>query len=142
MTDHERYAPFMEVCEALAIQAAKLGNAPVGCLIIKGNKIVAEAIEAGHSKQDITCHAEIEAIRMARKKLGKDLSDCELVTTHEPCLMCGYAIRFHKINKVIYKEAVPYLGSITSDMAMLTTLEVPPHWGNPPEIYQLKGQES
>ncbi len=136
MTDNEKYAPFMKACEALANQAATLGNAPVGCLIIKNNEIVAEAMEAGTSKKDITCHAEIEAIRIARSKLGKDLSDCELITTHEPCLRCGYAIRFHKITKVIYKEAVPHLGSITSDMALLKTKDVPPTWGQPPQIIQ------
>lgn len=138
MTDHGKYTSFMKVCESLAVQAAEQGNTPVGCLIIKDDKIIAEAIEAGNSKQDITCHAEIEAIRIARSILGKDLSGCEMITTHEPCVMCGYAIRFHKLSKVIYKEAVPYLGSITSNMAMLKTLEVPPHWGNPPEIHHLK----
>ena len=138
MRTYEKYAQFMKICEGLAIRAAEQGNAPVGCLIIKDDKIIAEAMEAGNSKQDITCHAEIEAIRIARGKLGKDLSTCEMITTHEPCVMCGYAIRFHKLSKVIYKESVPYLGSVTSDMAILAIQEVPHHWGNPPEILQFK----
>jgi len=125
---------YMEKCDQLAIKAKERGNAPVGCIILFGNEIIAEAEEAGHSKQDISYHAEMEAIRNARKIIGVDMSECTLVSTHEPCIMCGYAIRYHKIKKVVYKNPVEYLGSINSSMKVLVTEEVPKHWSKSPEV--------
>jgi len=76
---------------------------------------------AAHSKQDITCHAEIEAIRKARRIVGQDMSECTLISTHEPCVMCRYAIRLHKIARVVYRKKVKPFGSITSSMEVLST---------------------
>lgn len=129
----------MHLCEILAKSAAKKGNPPVGAIIIKDDEIISEAEEAGKTKKDITCHAEIEAIRIAVKKLNSsDLSDCILYTTHEPCIMCSYVIRFYRIKKVVYQTAVDYLGGISSSMPLLVSDEVPPHWATIPEILHLK----
>jgi len=128
----------MEICEALAEIAAEKGNAPVGSIILKGNQIIARAEEAGHSKQDVTCHAEIEVIRKARKTIGVDMSGFTLVSNKEPCVMCGYAIRFHKISTVVYKEKVSHLGSVSSSMKVLSSTEVPDNWSKAPEIIQIK----
>ncbi|MBK8775662.1 MAG: nucleoside deaminase [Chitinophagaceae bacterium] len=134
----EEYISFMRQCEALGKNAALKGNSPVGAMVIKAHTIISKAEEAAHSKNDITCHAEIEAIRFAIKKLHtNDLSNCILVTTHEPCIMCAYALRFYKIKKIVYKYPVQYLGSITSDFALLVSNKVPSNWGNPPEIIWL-----
>jgi tRNA(Arg) A34 adenosine deaminase TadA len=133
---------YMHLCEILGKAAAEKGNPPVGTIIIKDDEIISEAEEAGKSKNDITCHAEIEAIRMAVKKRNtNDLSDCILFTTHEPCVMCSYVIRFHKIKKVVFQNTVDYLGGITSSMPLLISHEVPPHWGKPPEILHLKSKK-
>ena len=129
---------FMQRCAALAHAAAAKGESPVGAVIVKDDKLLSEAMEAGKSKNDITCHAEIEAIRFAVARLKtNDLSDCILYTTHEPCLMCSYAIRFHKIKKLVYQNTVKYLGGISSSMPLLTTNEVPPHWSKAPVIVHL-----
>ena len=134
----EEYISFMRQCEALGKNAALKGNSPVGAMIIKDHTIISKAEEAAHSKNDITCHAEIEAIRFAIEKLHtNDLSNCILVTTHEPCIMCAYALRFYKIKKIVYKYPVQNLGSITSDFALLVSNKVPSNWGNPPEIIWL-----
>lgn len=129
---------YMQQCEILADKAAEKGNAPVGAIIVKDNEIISEAEEAGKSKNDITCHAEIEAVRIAVRKLKtSDLSDCILFTTHEPCIMCSYAIRFYKIKKVVFKNTVNYLGGISSSMPLLISRDVPTHWSKPPEIVHL-----
>jgi len=129
---------YMNRCIELGKAAEEDGNPPVGSLIVKANSIISEAKEAGRSKNDITCHAEIESIREAVKILGTtDLSDCTLYTTHEPCIMCSYVIRFYKIKRVVFLHSVDYLGGITSAMPLLTTTEVPPHWSKPPEITKL-----
>lgn len=128
---------FINRCNALATKAAANGNSPVGAIIVKNGGIVSEAEEAAKSKNDITCHAEMEAVKLAAKNLqSNDLSDCILYTTHEPCVMCSYAIRFHKIKKVVFVNKSTYLGGISSSMSLLTSTEVPPHWSVPPEIIQ------
>ena len=130
---------YIKRCELLAEEAAAKGDVPVGSVITKGDEIIAEAFEASKNKNDITCHAELEAIRLAVKKLKtNDLSDCVMYTTHEPCIMCSYAIRFYKIKKVVYQHAVNYLGGNSSSMPLLLSKEVPPHWGEVPVIVHLK----
>lgn len=129
---------YMRRCGLLGKAAAEKGNSPVGAIIVKAEEIVSEAEEAGKSKNDITCHAELEAIRFAVAKLKtNDLSGCVMYTTHEPCVMCSYAIRFYKIKKVVFQNTVQYLGGISSSMPLLTTNEVPPHWSKAPVIVHL-----
>jgi tRNA(adenine34) deaminase len=126
-------------CEILAEEAAAKGEAPVGSVITKGDEIISEAIEASKDKNDVTCHAELEAIRLAVKKLGtNDLSDCVIYSTHEPCIMCSYAIRFYKIKKIVFLHTVKYFGGISSPMPLLTVKEVPLHWSDVPVIVHLK----
>ena len=133
-TDHY----FMQRCRSLANTAAAKGESAGEAGIVKDDKLKSEAMEAGKHKNDITCHAEIEAIRLAVEKLNSnDLSDYVLYTTHEPCIMCSYAIRFHKIKKLVYQNTVKYLGGISSSMPLLTTNDVPPHWGKAPVILHL-----
>ena len=132
---------YMQRCEILADEAAKKGNAPVGAIVVKGYEIISEAEEAGRSKNDITCHAEIEAVRIAVRKMNSsDLSECILFTTHEPCVMCSYVIRFYKIKKVVFKNAVDYMGGVSSSMPLLISGDVPPHWSKPPEIVHLQSE--
>ena len=96
---------YIHRCEIIGKAAAKKGNSAVGAIIVKDDVIISQAEEAGKSKNDITCHAEIEAIRTALRKLTtSDLSGCILYTTHEPCIMCSYAIRFYKIKKVVFQK--------------------------------------
>lgn len=61
---------FMQRCEALAVVAAQRQEPPVGAVVVLGGQIIGEGIEAGKAKQDITCHAEVEAIRAALKAMS------------------------------------------------------------------------
>ena len=129
---------FIKRCGILAEEAAAKGETPVGSLITKNDEIVCEATETSKNKHDVSCHAELEAIRLAVKKLKtNDLSGCVIYSTHEPCIMCSYAIRFYKIKKLVYQHAVKYLGGISSSMPLLLMKEVPPHWGDAPVIVHL-----
>ncbi len=131
------YSPFLERCHQLAQTAKQNGNAPVGALIIRGPEIIAEGMEATQSKQDVSAHAEMEAIRIARRKIGKDLSGCELISTHEPCIMCSYAIRFHGINTVVFEHASEKLGGFTSRFDILSTADVPGQWPAKPKVIRV-----
>lgn len=127
----------MKRCWDLTIEAKKQGESSVGSMVVKGDKVISEAHEATVKNKDITRHAEIVVINKAVKKIGKDLSDCTLITTHEPCVMCSYVIRFHKIERVIYDQSSRHLGGINSSFPILTTSEVPGHWSSAPEIINL-----
>jgi tRNA(adenine34) deaminase len=130
---------YLQCCFQLAKQAAQKGNSSVGALIVKNDKIISEAEEAVKTKNDISCHAEMEAIRKAVKNLhANDLSGCTLYTTHEPCIMCSYAIRYHKIKEVVYVHQSQYLGGVSSSMPLLISTEVPASWSKPPIINHIK----
>ncbi|HMN05396.1 MAG TPA: nucleoside deaminase [Flavobacteriales bacterium] len=124
----------MRRCIGLAQLAKVRGDSPVGAVVVRDGKVVAEGIEAGRTEQDITRHAEVIAINNARRALGKaDLSDCILVTTHEPCILCSYAIRHHRIPLVAFGLAVGEIGGYSSQMAVLKDRSVK-RWGEPPAV--------
>lgn len=124
----------MRRCIALARLAKERGESPVGAVIVHAGEVIAEGIEAGRTEQDITRHAEVEAIAAARQVLGTaDLSDCTLVTTHEPCILCSYAIRHHRIPLVVFGVAVGEIGGYSSELAVLKDRTVK-RWGEPPEV--------
>jgi len=130
---------FMHRCLELAKKAADKGNSAVGAVIAKDNEIISEGEEAVNTRNDITCHAEIEAIRLAVKNLKtNNLSGYTLYSTHEPCIMCSYAIRFYRITKIVYLQRADYLGGISSSMPLLVTDQLPPHWGKAPLIVHFK----
>jgi len=76
----------------------------VGCIIIKGDKIISQKGGTIFSKNhDVTGHSEINTIRDACKKLGThELKNCWLYTTYEPCPMCMSAICWAKIKGVVF----------------------------------------
>ena len=92
----------MRRCIELARRALDTGDSPVGSLIVKGDELVSEGIEAVRARQDATAHAEVEALRSAfRERESRDLTGCTLYTTVEPCIMCAYAIRLARISVVV-----------------------------------------
>lgn len=126
---------YLERCSELAILAEREGNPAVGSLIVFQGEIIYEAQEAGKSKNDVTCHAEIEAIRGALKKMNViTLKGAIMYSSHEPCVMCSYAIRYYKISKVVFQNTVPYLGGVSSSMPLLISKDVPESWGEAPEV--------
>lgn len=87
----------------LANNSIDNGGGPFGAVIVRNNKIIAEATNSVTNDNDPTAHAEVNAIRMATKKLNTfDLSDCEIYSSCEPCPMCLGAIYWAKINKLYF----------------------------------------
>lgn len=119
---------------ALGKEALDNGNPPVGAVLVYDDKIIGKGIESGKSTGDITNHAEILAVRDAIKKgFTLQLEDSLLYTTHEPCIMCSYVIRHHKIAGVIYGVSVDHIGGHTSEFDLLITRKVP-KWDEIPEV--------
>ncbi len=99
----EKYETYMLEALKEASLAALEDEVPVGCVIVKDDKIIARA----HNQRDKTNnplgHAETLAIKKASELLNDwQLVDTELYVTIEPCLMCGGAIIQSRIKKVIY----------------------------------------
>jgi len=134
MTDTQKYEGLMRRCIELAKIAKLRGDSPVGSIIVKDGQVVAEGIEGVKTHKDVTFHAEIEAVRNATARLGTaDLSDCFMVTTHEPCIMCSYVIRHHKIALVVVGVATGEIGGYSSALPVLLDRTIS-RWSAPPEI--------
>ena len=100
MTQDEKY---MKEALKQAKVAGLLDEVPVGCVIVKDNKIIAKGYNKRETLKDPSAHAEIVAIRKAAKKLGDwQLVDCTIYVTIEPCIMCAGAIIQSRISKVVY----------------------------------------
>lgn len=85
----------------------RLEGGPFGAVIIHKGKAVAVAHNQVLKIKDATCHAEINAIRGASRKLGRfDLSGCVIYSTTEPCPMCFAAIHWARISGVIYGTSI------------------------------------
>ena len=94
---------FMEKAIALAKEAARMGEVPVGAVIVKNGEIVSCAHNLRENGGGATAHAELLAIEAACRKLGTwRLEDCELYVTLEPCPMCAGAIINARISRVIF----------------------------------------
>ena len=99
MTDAE----FMDVALQLAAEAARDGEVPVGCVIVRDSRIVGRGRNRREKNRNALAHAEIEAIYDACSNLGGwRLWDCTLYVTLEPCAMCAGAIINARIPKVIF----------------------------------------
>ncbi|MTH16598.1 nucleoside deaminase [Flavobacterium sp. LC2016-01] len=130
----EDFQYYMNQCLDLAKTALKAGNPPVGALIVLDGKVIGTGIESGKSTGDITNHAEILAVKDTLKNGFSDkLHLAQMYTTHEPCIMCSYMIRHHKIAKIIFGTAVPHVGGFTSKYDVLNAEDVP-KWGNKPKV--------
>ena len=106
---------FMQEAIKEAKKASKMGEVPVGCVIVKDNKIISRGYNLREKTQNATMHAEIVAINEACKVLNSwRLNDCDLYVTLEPCAMCAGAIILSRINKVFFGASDPKFGSVVS----------------------------
>lgn len=98
-----------------ALQEAQIaydkGEVPVGAVVVAKGQIIARAHNLTERLNDVTAHAEMQAITAAANYLGgKYLKDCTLYVTLEPCQMCGGALYWSQITKIVYAAADPKRG--------------------------------
>lgn len=109
----------------LASEAEKLGEVPVGALVVCDGKVVAEAYNRKETDNDPLGHAEIYALQAAAKNLGRwRLSECTLYVTLEPCVMCAGAIVQSRIDRVVYGASDPKAGAVHSVMNVLSNVNL------------------
>ncbi len=100
-----------------ARKAFDIDEVPIGCVLVKHNKIIARGHNTRETSEDVTAHAEINAIRKANKKLDNwRLVDTDLYVTIEPCLMCMGAIYQSHIKNIYYGAKDPKGGAVTSSI--------------------------
>ena len=86
-----------------AVMAFDKGEVPVGAVIVCEGRIIARAHNLTETLNDVTAHAEMQAITAAASTLGgKYLIDCTLYVTVEPCLMCAGALAWAQISRIVY----------------------------------------
>lgn len=104
---------FMKKALQEAEIAYELGEIPVGAIITVNNTIIARTHNLTERLNDVTAHAEMQAITSAANYLGgKYLTDCTLYVTLEPCQMCAGALYWSQISNIVYAAADPVRGFI------------------------------
>ncbi len=94
---------FMKQALEEAKKAAEIGEIPVGAVVVANNQIIARSHNLTEKLNDVTAHAEMQAITSAAEYLGgKYLNECTLYVTLEPCMMCGGALSWAQIKKVVF----------------------------------------
>ncbi len=94
---------FMKKALLQAELAFEKGEIPVGAVIVVDQRIIAQAHNLTETLNDVTAHAEMQAITSAANFLGgKYLQDCTLYVTLEPCQMCAGALYWSQISRIVY----------------------------------------
>ena len=105
----------MSIALDLAKESFDFQEVPVGAVVVKGEKILGKGRNTVISDNDVSSHAEINAIRNASVTIGNyRLNDCVMYVTLEPCHMCAKAIVDARICSVIFGCPEPKTGSIIS----------------------------
>ncbi len=94
---------FMKRAMQEAETAYSKGEVPIGAVVVINNQIIARAHNLTETLNDVTAHAEMQAITAAANFLGgKYLIDCTLYVTLEPCQMCAGALFWSQISRIVY----------------------------------------
>jgi len=106
---------FMRVALDLAEEAARLGEVPVGAVVVRDQAVVGRGFNAPIRTHDPSAHAEMAALRDAAHRLGNyRLPGCSLYVTLEPCAMCTGAIQHARVARLVYGARDPKTGACGS----------------------------
>jgi tRNA(adenine34) deaminase len=94
---------FMKMAFREAEIALEKDEIPVGAVVVLNNMVIGRGHNLTQTLQDVTAHAEMQAITAATNYIGaKYLNDCTLYVTLEPCVMCAGAIGWAQLGKLVY----------------------------------------
>ncbi len=104
---------FMAMAYNQALDAWREDEVPIGCVIVRGGEVVAQAHNTVEAAHDPTAHAEMLAITQAAAAIGDwRLEDCTLYVTKEPCPMCSGATLMSRLKRVCYAVPDPKMGCL------------------------------
>lgn len=114
VTQEEADRYFMSLALAEAEEARRLGEIPIGAVVVVGGRVIGRGHNMTERLRDVTAHAEMLAITAAAQHLdGKYLTQCTLYVTVEPCLMCAGALAWSQIGRIVYGAPDPKRGVST-----------------------------
>jgi tRNA(adenine34) deaminase len=120
MNSAEQDEHWMQQALTLATRAAEAGEVPVGAVLVRDGKKVAEGWNQPIALNDPTAHAEIVTLRAAAQALGNyRLNDCTLYVTLEPCPMCAGALVHARVKRVVYATVDDKAGAAGSVLQVL-----------------------
>ncbi|MDE6904030.1 MAG: tRNA adenosine(34) deaminase TadA [Lachnospiraceae bacterium] len=115
---------FMRAAIREAKKAYALEEVPIGCVIVREEKIIARGYNRRNTDKNTLAHAELSAIKKASKKCGDwRLEDCTMYVTLEPCQMCAGAIVQSRMKKVVIAAMNPKAGCAGSVLNLLGMAE-------------------
>lgn len=121
LTTDEKY---MKEAIRQARKAWKLAEVPIGCVIVKEDRIIARGYNRRNTDKNTLAHAELLAIRKASRAVGDwRLEDCTMYITLEPCQMCAGAIVQARISRVVIGSRNPKAGCAGSILNLLNVPE-------------------
>lgn len=116
---------FMKAALQEAQYALEKDEVPIGCVIVSDNRIIARAHNLTETLNDVTAHAEMQAITSAANFLGgKYLKNCSMYVTLEPCVMCSGALAWSQISKVIIGARDEQRGFINKCLSLHPKTEI------------------
>lgn len=102
-TDSNIHEMYMKMALNEAVAAYEKGEIPVGVVVVCKNRIIARGHNLTETLNDVTAHAEMQAITAAANMLGgKYLQGCTVYVTLEPCVMCAGALGWAQIDTLVY----------------------------------------
>lgn len=105
---------FMRMAIDEARKAFAKREVPIGAVVVVGDRVVGRGHNLVETLADATAHAEMQALTAAMSTIGgKYLNQCTLYVTVEPCVMCGGAIAWSQLGRVVYGTADPKRGYST-----------------------------
>lgn len=106
---------FMREALRFAAECAAEDEVPVGCVVVRGDEIVAGSGNRKEREGSATRHAEMVALESAARALGNWwLEDCEVFVTLEPCPMCAHAMTLSRVKRVVFGAFDPKSGAAGS----------------------------
>lgn len=110
----QKYEKYMQIAIKEARLGRKRGEPPFGGIMIdKNGHIIARSHDTVVKNHDMTCHSEINLVKIASKKIGPDLSGCTVICTCEPCPLCFAALWLSRVSTIVF-------GSYITDVLKLT----------------------
>lgn len=116
---------YMKLALQEAQYAQERNEVPVGCILVSNNRIISRSHNLTETLNDVTAHAEMQAITAGAEYLGgKYLINCTLYVTLEPCVMCAGALAWSQISKVVIGARDEKRGYINKGLQLHPKTEV------------------
>jgi tRNA(Arg) A34 adenosine deaminase TadA len=105
---------YIRLAFKMALTAVEQGNDPFGAVLVKDGHIIAQAANSVKTDNNVTHHAETDALAMAYRRLGpKSIKHCTLYASCEPCAMCCGAIFMSGVGRLVYGLSAEKLSAMT-----------------------------